>query len=196
METRKLRLRLLNRATIIVVLILTLIGVGTVGFRIIEGWPWFTALYATLMTVSTIGADPLSQLSPQGQAFNVIMIFLGVGVVSFAIGLFTQAVIEFELGSFFGRRRMEKDISKLKDHFIICGAGRVGRRLAQEVTARNLPVLFVENDPGSAQWAQDRNFPVIVGMPAANRCSGKRGSSTRGVWPAPSPPMRRMSTSS
>jgi len=163
METRKLRLRLLNRATIIVVLILTLIGVGTVGFRVIEGWPWFTALYATLMTVSTIGADPLSQLSPQGQAFNIIMILMGVGVVSFAIGLFTQAVIEFELGSFFGRRRMEKDISKLKDHFIICGAGRVGRRLAQEVASRNLPVVFVENDPGPAQWAQDHNFPVIIG---------------------------------
>jgi voltage-gated potassium channel len=163
METRKLRLRLLNRATIIVVLILTLIGVGTVGFRIIEGWPWFTAFYATLMTVSTIGADPLSQLSPQGQAFNVIMILLGVGVVSFAIGLFTQAVIEFELSSFFGRRRMEKDISKLKDHFIICGAGRVGRRLAQEVATRNFSVVFVENDPVAAQWAQARNFPVIIG---------------------------------
>ena len=156
-------MRLLNRATIILVLILTLIFVGTMGFHVIEGWPWFTAFYATLMTVSTIGAEPLSQLSPQGQAFNVIMIFLGVGVVSFAIGLFTQAVIEFELGSFFGRRRMEKDISKLKDHFIICGAGRVGRRLAQEVASRNLSLVFVENDSGPAQWAQSHNFPVIIG---------------------------------
>jgi voltage-gated potassium channel len=58
---------------------------------------------------------------------------------------------------------MEREISKLKDHFIICGAGRVGRRLALEVAARNCSLVFVENDPVAAQWAQDRRFPVIMG---------------------------------
>jgi len=156
-------LKTFNRATIIVGLIVLLIGTGTVGFHIIEGWTWFDSLYATLMTVSTIGAGPLDGLSHQGEIFNVGMIVLGVGVVSFSIGLFTQAVIEFELQSFFGRRRMERDIAKLKDHFIICGAGRVGRRLAMEVAARKLPLVLVESDPRRAQWAQDHKFPVIIG---------------------------------
>ncbi|MBI4458439.1 MAG: TrkA family potassium uptake protein [Acidobacteria bacterium] len=91
------------------------------------------------------------------------MIFLSLAAISVAVGLFTQAVLEFELGSFFGRRRMEKDISKLKDHIIICGAGRVGRRLALEVAARNLSVVVVDKDPSRVQWAQDHNFPYIVG---------------------------------
>ena len=152
-----------NRATLIAGLIVLLVATGTVGFHTIEGWTWFDSLYATLMTISTIGARPLDRLSHQGEVFNVIMIVLGVGVVSFSIGMFTQAVIEFELQSFFGRRRMERDIAKLKGHFIICGAGRVGRRLAMEVAARKLPLVLVDNDPGRAQWAQKLEFPVIIG---------------------------------
>jgi voltage-gated potassium channel len=75
----------------------------------------------------------------------------------------THAVIQSELGQFFGRRRMEKEISKLQDHFIICGVGRVGRRVATEIAARNLPLVIVEDDPARAKWAQDNGFPVIIG---------------------------------
>ncbi len=136
---------------------------GTVGFRMIEGWSWFEAFYATLMTISTIGAGPENQLSHAGRVFNVVLVFLGVGIFGFAIGTLTHVVIQSELGSFFGRRRMEKEISSLRDHFIICGVGRVGRRVATEVAARKLPMVIVEQDPATAQWAQERGFPVIIG---------------------------------
>jgi voltage-gated potassium channel len=144
-------------------MLLGLIAVGTVGFHLIEQWPWFQAFYGTLMTVSTIGAEPVNQLTRPGQVFNVVLIFLGLGVVGFAIGSLTQAVIEVELGEFFGRRRMEKEISRMQNHIIICGAGRVGRRIASEVAARNLPVLIVEKDPGKIKWAQERNYAVVAG---------------------------------
>jgi len=160
---RKPRFLPSSRATIVFALVAALLAVGTIGFRLIEGWPWFDAFYVTLMTISTIGAEPENKLSHMGRFFNVVLIFFGIGVVAFAIGTFTRAVIEFELGSFFGRRRMEKEISRLKDHLIICGAGRVGRRVATEVAARNLPLVIVEKDPARAQWAQEHNFPVIVG---------------------------------
>jgi len=157
------RWHLLNRTTGILAAVLTLIAVGTVGFHILEGWPWFKALYGTLMTLATIGADPLNELSQQGRMFNAILIVLGVGVVGFAIGSLTRAMVEFELGSFFGRRRMEKEIHRLKDHFIICGAGRVGRRIAAEIAARKLPVLIVERETERAQWAYAQNLPVLIG---------------------------------
>ncbi len=147
----------------VVVLVLVLIGVGTLGFHLIEGWPWFKAFYATLMTVSTIGAEPINELSHPGRIFNAILIFFGVGVVGFAIGTLTHTVIQSELGSFFGRRRMEKEISKLRDHYIICGAGRVGRRVAMEIAARDLSLVIVEQDPAKAQWAQEQGYPVILG---------------------------------
>jgi voltage-gated potassium channel len=155
--------QLLNRATMIAALVVVLICVGTVGFHFIEGWPWFKALYGTLMTVSTIGAEPENELSHQGQIFNVILIILGVGVVGFAIGSLTRAVIEFELGSFFGRRRMEKEISRLKDHFIVCGAGRVGRHIALAIANRRLPCLVVEKDAERADWVHQNNIPLIIG---------------------------------
>jgi voltage-gated potassium channel len=152
-----------GRAAAVVFLVLTLLTIGTVGFHIIEGWPYFKALYATLMTVSTIGAEPENQLSETGQVFNITLIFLGVCVVGFAMATLTHAVIESELGLFFGRRRMEKEISRLKDHIIICGAGRVGRRVATEVVARDIPLVIVEQDQAKARWALEQNFPVIIG---------------------------------
>ncbi len=147
----------------IAVLMLTLLMVGMVGFHKIEGWPWFKSLYATLMTVSTIGAGPENEISAAGERFNVILMFLGIVVVGFAIGSLTKAVIEFELGTFFGRRRMEKEISRLENHYIICGVGRVGRSVATEVEARGLPLIIIEKDPVKAQWAQEHGFPLIVG---------------------------------
>ncbi len=147
----------------ILVLVVILLGVGTVGFHVVQGWGWFKSLYTTLMTVSTIGAGPENELSGRGEVLNVVLILLGVAVVGFAIGSLTKAVIEFELGSFFGRRRMEKELSVLKNHFIICGVGRVGRRVATEVAARKLPLLIIERDPARAGWAQERGFPVLIG---------------------------------
>lgn len=144
-------------------LILALLLLGTAGFHLIEGWPWFQCFYGTLMTVSTIGAEPVNQLSAAGRVFNVVLVFLGLGVVGFAIGSLTHAVIQFELGLFFGRRRMEKEISKLKDHFIICGVGRVGRRVVSEVATRQIPLVVIEKDPAKAQWALEQGYPTIVG---------------------------------
>ena len=162
-ELRTIGMRKVNRTSIVFILILALLTMGTLGFHVIEGWPWFQAFYGTLMTVSTIGAEPENQLSHSGRVFNVVLIFFGLSVVGFAIGTLTHGVIQSELGAFFGRRRMEKEISKLQDHFIICGAGRVGRRVAAEVARRGLPLVLVERETARAAWAQEQDFPVIVG---------------------------------
>jgi voltage-gated potassium channel len=156
-------MKIFSRNIMVFGLVVALITLGMVGFHLIEGWGWFKAFYGTLMTVSTIGAHPEDELSPRGQAFNVILIVLGIGVVGFAIGTLTHAVIQSELGSFFGRRRMEKEISRLRGHFIICGAGRVGRRVATEIASRDLPLVIVEQDPVKAKWAQELEYPVIIG---------------------------------
>lgn len=156
-------LGMFGRATEVVALVAGLIVLGTVGFHTIEGWSWFQSLYGTLMTVSTIGAEPENQLSHPGQVFNIFLIIGGLGVVGFVMASLAQWVIEFELGTFFGRRRMEKELSRIRDHFIICGAGRVGRRVAMEVAARGLPLLIIEQEQRNAQWAVEQGFPVIIG---------------------------------
>lgn len=160
---RPVPLRIRGRAATVLTLVLGLVSLGTLGFHFLEGWDWFRSLYGTLMTVSTIGAEPENQLSYPGQVFNVVLIVLGVIVLGFIMATIAQAVLEFELGTLFGRRRMEKEIARIKGHMIICGAGRVGRRIAMEVAARGQRLLIIDADTGKAQWAMERNFPVIVG---------------------------------
>ncbi len=142
---------------------LALIAAGTFGFHFIQRWDWFESFYATLMTISTIGAEPENQLSRAGRIFNSFLIVAGLGVVGFTIGSFTHAVIESELSFFFGRRRMRGEIARLSNHFIICGIGRVGRRIALELSVHKLPFVVIEKDPAKAAWAQEHGFLTVVG---------------------------------
>jgi voltage-gated potassium channel len=160
---RRGALWIFGKATAALALVSGLLGLGTVGFHLLEGWPWFHSFYGTLMTVSTIGAEPENQLSYPGQVFNVLLMVLGVMIVGFIMAMIAQGVIEFELGTFFGRRRMEKEIARIKDHIIICGAGRVGRRMALEISGRGIPVLIIDSDAVKAEWAVEQEIPVILG---------------------------------
>ena len=102
------------------------IGGGMLGYHLIERWPWFDCFYMVLTTITTIGYSELHPMSHAGRVFNVFVIAGGVGTVFLSIGALIQALLEFELRTFFGRRRMERDIGRLSDHYIICGIGRVG----------------------------------------------------------------------
>ena len=127
------------------------VGLGTLGFHYIEGWPWFDGFYMVITTLTTIGYQEVHPLSHAGRVFNVIIILGGVSLVFLAIGSLTQALLEFELQSFFGRRRMERDIGRLTGHYIICGAGRVGRSAARELARRPAQFVIIENNEAKAQ---------------------------------------------
>jgi voltage-gated potassium channel len=159
--------RRLPRALLVVGLVAGLITFGTVGFHIVQGWPWFRSFYCTLMSISTVGAEPENQLSKAGREFNVVILFLGLGVMGFAITSFATWVVEIELSRRYGLRRMEKEISQLSNHFIVCGLGRVGRRVAIEITERGIPLVAIEKDPARAEWALAQKIPVIVGDAAS-----------------------------
>jgi voltage-gated potassium channel len=137
-------LRLIGLALALVIL------AGTVGFHFIEGWPWFDGLYMVVTTLTTIGYQETHPLSHAGRVFNVGVIVAGVSLVFLAIGALTQALLEFELRSFFGRRKMEREIGRLRDHYIICGAGRVGRSAARELARQPVPFVIIENNEAKA----------------------------------------------
>ena len=115
---------------------------GTAGFHFIEKWSWFDGFYMTLITLTTIGYGEIHPLSHAGRIFNSGLILVGVGTVFLAIGSLTQALLEFELQSVFGRKRMEREIARLTGHYIICGAGRVGRSVAREFKHKAYPLSF------------------------------------------------------
>ncbi len=124
---------------------------GTAGFHFIEGWSWFDGFYMVVTTLTTIGYQEIHPLSHAGRVFNVFVIGAGVSLVFLGIGALTQALLEFELRNFFGRRKMERDIGRLSDHYILCGAGRVGRSAARELARRPVPFLIIEQNEAKAQ---------------------------------------------
>src|SRR5260221_11153380 len=103
-----------------------------------------------IITLSTIGYQEVHPLSHAGRVFNVVLIVAGVALVFLIIGAATQALLEFELFKVFGKRRMERDIASLRDHYIICGAGRVGNSVAHELARKPCPFVVVEATEASA----------------------------------------------
>lgn len=144
-------------------LLLIVVGIGTAGFHYVEGWPWFDGLYMVVTTLTTIGYQEVHPLSHTGRIFNVFVILSGVSLLLLGIGALSQALLEFELQSFFGRRRMEREIGRLEGHFIICGMGRVGRSVARELARKPVPFVMVENAEAKRQRYASENWLVVAG---------------------------------
>ena len=149
-------MRIFRNLRFIAIALAVLTIVGMAGFHFIEGWPWFDGFYMVITTFSTIGYQELHPLSHGGRIFNVGLILAGVSLVFLGIGSLTQALLEFSLRSFFGRRKMERDIERLSGHYIICGAGRVGRSAARELARKPAPFVIVEqNETKAARFANE-----------------------------------------
>src|SRR6266540_454617 len=125
--------RLARRFIYLGLAVLLTLVIGTIGFTTIENYPPFDAFYMTLTTMTTVGYMEVHPLSRAGRIFNSFLIFFGVTTIFIAIGAMTQTIIELEFGDAIGKRRSKRMIDKLKDHFIICGFGRVGRGAANEL---------------------------------------------------------------
>src|SRR5665811_443944 len=125
--------RLTRRFVLIAVAIVTTLSIGTIGFTVIDGYPPFDAFYMTLTTMTTVGYGEIHPLSHAGRVFNSFLIVFGVTTIFIAIGAMTQTIIELEFGDPSGKRRNKRMIDNLKDHYIICGFGRVGRGAANEL---------------------------------------------------------------
>ncbi len=165
------RFRLLK---IVTVALLLLTAAGTAGFHYMEHWSWFDSFYMVVITLSTIGYQEVHPLSHAGRVFNTALIIAGVALVFLMIGSLTQALLEFELVKVFGKRRMEREILKLKDHYIICGAGRVGSSVARELDRKPCPFVIVETDQQHVAEL-DPKWLVLIGDAASEKTLGDAG---------------------
>jgi voltage-gated potassium channel len=155
-------MRGLRNLRIIVAALAVLVAVGSAGFHYIEGWSWFDSFYMVLTTVTSIGYGEIHPLSHAGRVFNSVLICVGIMLLFLAIGSLTQALLEFELTDLFGRRKMEREISKLSGHYIICGAGRVGISAARELANRPVPFVVIESDPARLEEV-GKNWLILPG---------------------------------
>ncbi len=156
MDYRKLR----RRITVSVLLLVAVLVTGTVGYSVIEGWTYFESLYMTVITMTTIGYEEVHTLSKQGRLFTLFLIFFGVGVAAYTINYGIRFIIEGEIREALGRRKMEKRLMRMKNHYIVCGFGRMGRIICRELKSYAIPIVVVEAEPVE-ETALDR-MPIIV----------------------------------
>jgi len=133
---------------------LILWAIGVAGYMAIEGFSFLDALYQTVTAATTAGFGEINPLGSTGRAFTIVIIILGVIVILYVLTAVMQIAVEGELESILGARRMKSKIEALKDHYILCGFGRVGTEIAREFSARGVPFVVVESNPEALGRAQ------------------------------------------
>jgi len=127
-------------------LIIFMIFIGVVGYHIIEGWDFLDSLYMTVITIFTVGFREVKDLSPQGRVFTIFIILGGVGSAIFAFTKLAEVVFEGGVNEFWRGRKMQKEISHLRDHYIICGYGRMGRIVGERLTEEGARFIVIESE--------------------------------------------------
>ncbi len=121
--------------------------IGTLGYMILEGWGGLDALYMTIITLTTVGYGEVQSLSRLGRIYTIILIFSGFGFFIFAAGALVQFMVEGQIRTILGRRRLDREINRLKNHYIICGYGRIGRVICRKLRQKPMAIVVIEQDP-------------------------------------------------
>jgi voltage-gated potassium channel len=121
------------------------------------------AFYMTIITLATVGYGEVHQISDTGRIFTIILIVAGVGYFMYVVGLIVQFLVEDRIRVILGRRKLDKQIAKLKDHYIICGYGRIGRVLARYLTERYLDVVIIEKNADRQAAMDEDGVLYLVG---------------------------------
>lgn len=152
----------LRRVFWILAAMTTVLAAGTTAFVLVEGWSAFDALFMTLITLSTVGYGETHPLTPSGRVVAMLVIVTGVSVFLVSFGVIADLVVRLELTDYFGNRRRERMLEKLTGHYIVCGAGRVGRSVISELVRSGSTVVLIDNDQKRAQWSIDQGIPTLV----------------------------------
>jgi voltage-gated potassium channel len=144
------------------VILSLIVTAGSVGYMKIEGWDFFPSLYMTVITITTVGFGEIGSLSVAGRIFTIVLIFLGMGIILYIVGLVTQVMVELQLRSIIGRKKMDQQIKKIKDHYIVCGFGRIGKVICKELKSKKIPMLVIDNTPEARELLESESVPYII----------------------------------
>jgi len=147
------------RIRLVFLAVLGAMALGTLVFHVLEGWSILDSLYVTAQTVTTVGFGDLTPRTLSGRIFATVFMMVGVGIVLYALTSTVQSIVHSELFSAYGRSRK---MSKLRDHFIICGAGRVGSHLLRSLGRAEGTFIVIESDPRKVEELMDLGIAVLV----------------------------------
>ena len=153
----------LKRFLLIVASLSATLLIGTVGFMWVEGWTLFDSLYMSLITLTTVGYGEVHPLSFKGRVFASFLMLVGVTTVFVSIAVIGETLLRLEMTDYFGRRRRDRMLKNISGHYIVCGAGRVGRSVINELLRSRASVVLIDNRVDRAGWATDKGVITLVG---------------------------------
>ena len=119
---------------------------GTLGYMVIEGWDVLDSVYMTIITLTTVGYGEVHDVSEVGRLFTIFLIFVGVAFCLYVAGSVVQFMVEGRIRTILGRRSLDRKIDRLKNHYIVCGYGRIGRILCNKLAKKPIDLVVVEKD--------------------------------------------------
>ena len=143
--------------------LVTVIAFGTLGYAMIEDWQAFDALYMTIITLATVGFREVHELSPEGKIFTIVLIISGTGIIAYTLSSLIQFTLEGQLRKILGRKKLESRIGQLRDHYIICGYGRIGHLICREFQSRPTPFVVVEQNPNHIERLGREGYMYVEG---------------------------------
>jgi len=152
----------LRHLRIAVVLVLSVVVLGTIGYMLIEQLSFLDALYTTINMMSTVGSvvHPLSML---GKIFTIAIIVLGVGSLLYTLGVGMEFMIEGHLSQEIRRRFMDRKIAALRNHYIVCGFGRVGSHIVEDIAAAHAAFVVIDEREDTIQSCIQRGYLALQG---------------------------------
>ena len=148
--------RRLRQTTWLLVGVAATLGAGTVGFRLILHETWFQAFYRAVITATLTGLDTVPP-SNGARLLSIVMVLAGLTIIAYAGAVIVEEFAGGVFSGVFAERRRERTIDRLSDHFIICGYGRVGRRVAEEFRASNVPYVVVDFKQEAVEAAKEHD---------------------------------------
>lgn len=164
-----------TRLSISLILLFAVFVSGTFGYSFLEGWSLADCFYMTVITVSTVGFKEVHALSPDGQLFTIFIVFFGVTTATLSVSALFEYSIMRGMSSLLGRKKMDKYISKLHRHVIICGWGRTGSAVARDLRTERTPFVVIENDPAAISRLEQAGIPFLEGDAAEEEMLERAG---------------------
>ncbi|MBA3532274.1 MAG: potassium channel protein [Ardenticatenales bacterium] len=128
-------------------MIVFIMALGTLGYHLLEGWSLLDSLYMTVITLGTVGYGEVHPLTTSGRIFTMMLIILSIAIAGYSVSTLAAFVLEGEFNRLLQLRRMDKHISSLQDHIVLCGGGHTGRHVAHEFYQTRTPFVVIEQDP-------------------------------------------------
>jgi voltage-gated potassium channel len=160
-EGRPRRFILIGGPATAIILLITVIAGGTLGYTLIEGWTVWDAFYMTVITVTTVGYKEVHGLSRAGQLFTVVLLLGGVGTALYTFTFLATAIVEGGLPKRLQRRRLAHMLDSIRDHFVVCGYGRIGAIVADQFRRQGVRFVIVERDTARARVALNLGLLVV-----------------------------------